>query len=197
MENNINITPVFIKNYIEELTGIKLSEKTRARIVVDVRRVAFKLTKELTNASLSSIGRLYDKDHATVLHGIKTFDNLYNSADFRSSKDLYKKIYLSLDMREKIGISRSLKTLEETHIYYEDKIDQIIESHREKVKNIMLQNERFKTNPIFSKIAGLPEKEFRELEVRVNAFLQMNGMNSERRKLRKQRELKEKDIYIS
>ena len=45
---NINITPIYIKEYIEGVTGMDLGARTRVREVVDVRRVAFKLTKVLT-----------------------------------------------------------------------------------------------------------------------------------------------------
>ena len=129
------------------------------------------------------------------MHGIKTFDQLYDSPDFREYKELYRKAYSDfIKMRKKIDYKKTIMNLEEAHIYYEQKIEKIIKEHTEILSSLIAKNQRFQTNPIFSKIAELPEQEFGELELRVNAFLQMNGMNSERRRLREQRELKEKDI---
>jgi hypothetical protein len=50
---------------LEELKG-----KCRKRELVDARFIYFRRAKEKTKASLSSIGKEVNKDHATVLHGI-------------------------------------------------------------------------------------------------------------------------------
>ncbi|MDR1666872.1 MAG: chromosomal replication initiator protein DnaA [Bacteroidales bacterium] len=50
---------------------------TRKREIVQARQVAMYLSKHFTKTSLKSIGvQLGDKDHATVLHAIKTVNNL-------------------------------------------------------------------------------------------------------------------------
>lgn len=81
-----NISP---DSYIELLEqklcsvyGIKHSHLTkggRHREVVDARRILFWSLRVLFGLSLSTIGRRYGKDHATVLHGLRTFDNLINT----------------------------------------------------------------------------------------------------------------------
>lgn len=53
-----------------------LKAKTRKREVVEARQIYFKRAKELTTSSLASIGELVGRDHATVLHGIKTVGNV-------------------------------------------------------------------------------------------------------------------------
>ncbi|MCP4336262.1 MAG: hypothetical protein GY679_00205 [Mycoplasma sp.] len=51
--------------------------KTREREIVSVRQIAQQITSELTNLSLASIGLAIGcKEHATVLHSIKTVNNL-------------------------------------------------------------------------------------------------------------------------
>jgi chromosomal replication initiation ATPase DnaA len=181
----MSITASYIKDYIEELTQMDLTAKTRKRAVVDVRRVAFKVTKSLTRISLTSIGELYNKDHATVLHGIKTFDNLYDSPDFKESRDLYKKIYGTfLEIQQNLGISDKIKNVDQLNFEYRNKIESLVQDHKEKMSNLMIQNSRLLTNPIFDKMSRLPEAEFQDLQIRVNAFFQMNAMNSERKRLR-------------
>jgi chromosomal replication initiation ATPase DnaA len=62
--------------------GIKHSHLTkggRHREVVDARRILFWSLRQLFGLSLSTIGRRYNKDHATILYGLKTFDNLVNT----------------------------------------------------------------------------------------------------------------------
>lgn len=53
-----------------------LKMKTRKREIVEARQIYFKRAKRETSFSLASIGALVGKDHATVLHGIKTVNNV-------------------------------------------------------------------------------------------------------------------------
>ena len=63
-----------IKDYIEANIKVSLKKKTRARDMCYARAVYYKLAKRYTVQSLSSIGKLVGRDHATVLHGLKLFD---------------------------------------------------------------------------------------------------------------------------
>jgi len=63
-----------IKDYIEANIRVSLKKKTRARDMCYARAVYYKLAKRYTVQSLSSIGKLVGRDHATVLHGLKLFD---------------------------------------------------------------------------------------------------------------------------
>jgi len=63
-----------IKDYIEANIKVSLKKKTRARDICYARAVYYKLAKRYTVQSLSSIGKLVGRDHATVLHGLKLFD---------------------------------------------------------------------------------------------------------------------------
>ncbi len=63
-----------IKELVENNTNINLVTKNRRREVVYARSIYYKLCKEHTRESLSVIGKSVKRDHATVLHGIKVFD---------------------------------------------------------------------------------------------------------------------------
>jgi len=63
-----------IKDYIEANIKVSLKKKTRARDMCYARAVYYKLAKRYTVQSLTSIGKLVGRDHATVLHGLKLFD---------------------------------------------------------------------------------------------------------------------------
>lgn len=181
----IEITPKFIKKYLEDLTGEDFSVKGRKRNIVELRWVAFKLTRTLTRLSLTQIGELYNKDHATVLHGIKQFDLLVDQIDFKTVKELYNRCFQDFkEMADDFDVLNTLQTVKEVKREYEFIINQMAENYKIKTDNQLQQINNFSLSPIFEKITKLPEKEFKELEVRINAFLQMNAMNQQRKENR-------------
>jgi chromosomal replication initiator protein len=63
-----------------DLSMEMLKSKTRKREVVQARQIAMFFAKQLTKASLASIGaHCGGKDHATVLHACKTVNNLIDT----------------------------------------------------------------------------------------------------------------------
>ena len=74
-----------------------LQSKTRKRHIVQARQLAMFFAKRMTKSSLASIGsQIGKRDHATVLHAIKTIDNL-TETDKQFKKyvdDLTKKLSL-------------------------------------------------------------------------------------------------------
>ena len=90
-----NISREYIKLVVETETNINdLSIVSRKRDIVEARSVYFKLCKDflpLKLDSLSVIGEGVNLHHATVIHGLKLFENLYNQESFASSKDTYLK----------------------------------------------------------------------------------------------------------
>lgn len=83
-------TPFQILMRVCQKTGFSIQEicsKTRKRDIVDARFVYFRRSREKTGASLAVIGELVEKDHASVLHGIK------EAQEKREVVTLYNKIY--------------------------------------------------------------------------------------------------------
>ena len=50
---------------------LDLSTRSRKRCYVDARNLFYKLSRDLLNVSFPTIGGLVNKNHATVIHGIK------------------------------------------------------------------------------------------------------------------------------
>lgn len=71
----IEITIDVIYTICSEVTG-QVHRKTRKRGVVQMRQLVFFFAKKYTCMSLSEIGLYFNQDHATVLHGIKTINDL-------------------------------------------------------------------------------------------------------------------------
>lgn len=69
-----------IQKAVAQRWGIRIAEMTsdrRSRCVARPRQVAMYLAKELTPHSLPAIGKHFgDRDHKTVMHAIKTVENL-------------------------------------------------------------------------------------------------------------------------
>ncbi len=75
-EVSIDYIQKVVCNYFE-IPADSLQSKTRKREIVQARQVAMFFSKNLTKASLATIGsQIGGKDHATVLHACKTVNNL-------------------------------------------------------------------------------------------------------------------------
>jgi len=64
-----------IKYLLEQELGTTLNRKSRKRPYVYQRALYFKLCKDYTNLNLAAIGKSLNKHHATVIHGVKVFNN--------------------------------------------------------------------------------------------------------------------------
>ena len=71
---------------IEEIKEYICSEgldvKSRKREVVYRRIYLFRYLKQMEGMSLISIGKMFNRDHSTVIHGLRTFDNVKLYEDF-------------------------------------------------------------------------------------------------------------------
>jgi chromosomal replication initiator protein len=75
-----------------------LSSKSRSRPLTTARHIAMYLLRELTGLSLIKIGELFDRDHTTVMHGIKRIEQLMPERDtvYRQVQQLTKNITASV-----------------------------------------------------------------------------------------------------
>lgn len=82
-----------IRSIVEQECNLNLNNKTRKREYVFARAVYYKLCREITNNSYEDIGKTLDKDHATVLHGVRIFDTfLMQKALFKYELSIYNKV---------------------------------------------------------------------------------------------------------
>jgi len=110
-------------------TGYNLSSKSRAKRICYSRMIYFYFAREKTNESLSTIGKLVNRDHATVLHGIRKYHEYIKYDDFKKiSKQVEKRLpsiqdlILSAEDRElKMLYSRN-KRLEKQVEYLQNKV---------------------------------------------------------------------------
>jgi len=84
---------VNIKDYIYNKFGVDLLENSnsRKRRLVELRTLFFALAKDKTELTLSNIGTYLNKDHATVLHSLKSWNN-FISKDYQIYYDEFLEI---------------------------------------------------------------------------------------------------------
>ena len=68
-------TTEIIKELILKETGVDIADKSRVRIKVEYRSLFFTIIKDLEpKLSFREIGESVNKDHATVIYGIKQYE---------------------------------------------------------------------------------------------------------------------------
>ena len=113
-----------IVELVEKDTNIMLRNKRRNREIVYARAVFFKLARKHTYEPLCNIGGYVNKDHSTVLHGIKIFNDV-----IEHYKDQFYVSYVKLDRL----IKRKNKTRErdlEPEKYYRNKYGETLIKYR-------------------------------------------------------------------
>lgn len=96
-KNKKIIEPKAIAQMVEdELNMFNIKSKKRTREMAQARFIYFKLARKFCRyASLSKIGKAVNRDHATVLNGLKKYDLEAKYDPYMN--DVYDKIYNKLD----------------------------------------------------------------------------------------------------
>ncbi len=118
-----------IKTLVEQETNNTLNAKTRKRDIVYTRAVYFKLCRVHTQQPLSDIGKPVGRDHATVLHGLKLFDNVLVEYE-KNYLELFTK--LDQEIRKQTGKKlRHTQKLLNAEMYYRKKYTRLLLEHRD------------------------------------------------------------------
>ncbi|SDO47717.1 chromosomal replication initiator protein DnaA [Desulforhopalus singaporensis] len=75
---NLNLTAAMICDLVSRQFKVSVKElqsKSRKKIVTVPRQIAMYLSRKHTEDSLADIGKLFNRDHSTVLHSIKVVTN--------------------------------------------------------------------------------------------------------------------------
>ena len=162
------------ETFIEKIEDI--SVKSRKRPLPDLRFTYFNLCryfiKELGNPSLALIGKAVDRDHASVLHGLKKFNHLYGSLDFKGNKIYFK----CIKRISKANDSEDVENLNETEKLidvYRVKHIALSEKYREVINKLNIKLLLYRKNNLVDKVANLDGKDLKELEIKLDAFFKV------------------------
>lgn len=103
------ITLQGILSMVTRRSELNLTQSSRMKEYVYSRAVYFKLCREFTNFSFKEIGSLVDKDHASVMHGMKVFEMLEFHKDpvmniYNECKTILTSVKENLDVNLKAGL---------------------------------------------------------------------------------------------
>jgi hypothetical protein len=163
----------YVKKVVENLAGIEdISVKSRKAYIVKARYIYMELCmtfkSRLYHTSLDYIGKTINRDHATVLHGLKKFDydNLYELKIYKEALiDI--KDYLQLKIDDKEFNDDRIRIYYRTkHIELSDKYRSVINSLRDKLNT-------YRENEFIDRLARLDTETLKEAEVKFDAFLKV------------------------
>lgn len=120
-----------IKSLLIDLFNKDFSLKARQRPLVYMRAVYFKLCRDFTPYTTTEIGASVNRDHATVLHGLKLFKLLKEWGD-DYYLEIYTKARLFIKQNYKFGNPHLKKS-------YKEKYTELLLKHillKEKYKKI-------------------------------------------------------------
>lgn len=98
---------IVIRNAVESMFNTQIHIPSREREMVYMRSIYYKLCKDFTFESLTKIGKAVNKDHATVIHGLKVFDNLINPLWEKDYYNRYLKLHERLNKKIDTQVKRS------------------------------------------------------------------------------------------
>ena len=100
-----------IKEIVENYFEISISRNTRKRQYVEARAIYFKLCREFTQLSLEQIGKSVNRDHASVLHGVRSI-NTWVQVDKRMKNSMHilrnKIINYQIEKDETVELNESI-----------------------------------------------------------------------------------------
>jgi hypothetical protein len=106
LKNNIIMKTVnndieIICDAVAVVTKSNPMSRDRVRENVDARRIVYKICRDVLNLTYIRIAKYFDKNHASVLHGLKHFDALFETdKDFRKNYNAVMKVISSLEFTD-------------------------------------------------------------------------------------------------
>ena len=136
--NTINHDISIICDAVKVVTKSDPMARDRVRQNVDARRIVYKLCRELLNITYTRIARYFDKNHASVLHGLKQFDDLFETdREFRRNYNAVMHVISSIEFDSNIIDSQDIIVdylhLKDDNFDVQKKYDHLLKSLQYKV----------------------------------------------------------------
>ena len=154
-----------IIDFINSELKIDITKKKKTNQYVFARTVYYKLAKELTSLPLEEIGRQVNKDHCSVLHSLKNFEEVLKRKELKKIYDTFKEFPIEED---RITYTEALNINEQLRLQLTDlkqKYEQILEE-REETNTI-------KVSKIEELTKGLTDEQLDLVHLRLEAMIKM------------------------
>ena len=154
-----------IIDFINAELKIDITKKKKTNQYVFARTVYYKLAKELTNLPISEIGRQVNKDHCSVLHNLKNFEEVVKRKELKKIYDTFKEFPIKED---RVTYTEALNINEQLRLQLTDlkqKYEQLLEE-REETNTI-------KVSRIEELTKGLTDEQLDLVHLRLEAMIKM------------------------
>ena len=176
-----------IRKAVETITNCDVVERTRQREYVQARSIFYRFARD-NKQTLQAIGKFLERDHATVMHSLKKFeqDVEYDSL-FRANYNAVKDILGNLDVKE-----------------CEDATETLLEAYEMRNANLIKQNAelRAKLNRLTSDdvigqmLTGLPEDRIQYfIDNQLKSFVNIEKAILKRDKAQREADIKTKNEF--
>ena len=185
----MNETFNYIKKLVEKETGVAdISVNSRKRHIVESRAVYYKLCRVFLPKrynTLSVIGDTVNRDHASVLHGLKLFDSFSDKKHFVLYRKAYDKLFkilkstMPVDVLDNIDMIDSfIENLSKENVKLKTEYLSIADEHQ-RLKEKYYKLEKLKlTKETLLKVEMLDIDDYKDFLTRANAFLSMDRIKS-------------------
>ena len=154
-----------IIDFINAELKIDITKKKKTNQYVFARTVYYKLAKELTNLPLSEIGRQVNKDHCSVLHNLKNFEEVVKRKELKKIYDTFKEFPLQ---EERTTYTQALiqnESLKLELIDLKQKYEQLLQETD--------QTNTIKVSKIEELTKGLTDEQLDLVHLRLEAMIKM------------------------
>jgi len=154
-----------IIEFINAELNIDITKKKKTNQYVFARTLYYKLAKELTNLPISEIGREVNKDHCSVIHNLKNFDEVVKRKELKKIYDTFKEFPIQEDRvtyTQALTINEQLRT---ELLSLRQKYDQLLELNQE--------TNKIKVSKIEKLTEGLTDEQLDLVHLRLGAMVKM------------------------
>ena len=154
-----------IIDFINAELKIDITKKKKTNQYVFARTVYYKLAKELTSLPLEEIGRQVNKDHCSVIHNLKNFEEVVKRKELKKIYDTFKEFPIKED---RVTYTEALNINEQLRLQLTDlkqKYEQLLEE-REETNTI-------KVSKIEELTKGLTDEQLDLVHLRLEAMIKM------------------------
>jgi hypothetical protein len=154
-----------IIRFINTELNIDITKKKKTNEYVFARTVYYKLCKELTNLPLEEIGSKVNKDHCSVLHNLKNFEQTMKIPKFKKLYFTFKEFPVEKDRYQYTEI---LKLNEQIRTELID----LKQKHRKLIEDIEEKN-KIETSKVEQLLQGLTQEQIDLVHIRIEAMVKM------------------------
>lgn len=154
-----------IIEFINAELNIDITKKKKTNQYVFARTLYYKLAKELTSLPLEEIGKQVNKDHCSVLHSLKNFEEVVKRKELKKIYDTFKEFPIEEDRityTQALNINEQLRT---ELLSLRQKYDQLLELNQE--------TNKIKVSKIEELTEGLTDEQLDLVHLRLGAMVKM------------------------